>query len=94
MEPNPSANLLLEQSALSEKHRALTSLSGIHPPQNATFDQHWPLAAFLFYSRFPTVVVGGIEFKGISTTVVTPPDIAALVPVRNPSQSVRPGSLR
>ena len=40
------------------------------------------------------MVVGGIEFKGISTSVVTPPEIAALVPVQNPSQSVRPGSLR
>jgi hypothetical protein len=38
--------------------------------------------------------VGGIAFKGISMTVVTPPDAAARVPVENPSHSVLPGSLR
>lgn len=32
--------------------------------------------------------------SGISTTVVTPPDAAALVPVQKPSQSVRPGSFK
>jgi hypothetical protein len=45
-------------------------------------------------ARFSTVVVGGIELSGMSTTVVTPPDAAARVPVQKPSQSVRPGSLR
>lgn len=45
-------------------------------------------------SRFSTVVVGGIELSGISTTVVTPPDSAALVPVQKPSQCVRPGSFK
>lgn len=40
------------------------------------------------------MVVGGMEFKGMSTTVVTPPEAAARVPVQKPSQSVRPGSLR
>ena len=36
--------------------------------------------------------VGGIEFSGMSMTVVTPPAAAAAVAVANPSQSVRPGS--
>lgn len=40
------------------------------------------------------MVVGGMELRGMSTTVVTPPDAAARVPVQKPSQSVRPGSLR
>ena len=40
------------------------------------------------------MVVGGIELRGMSTTVVMPPDAAARVPVQKPSQSVRPGSLR
>lgn len=35
-----------------------------------------------------------MEFNGISMTVVTPPDAAALVPVAKPSHSVLPGSLR
>ena len=64
------------------------------PPQKATSVQHCPLAAARLASRCATVVVGGMEFKGMSTTVVTPPDAAARVPVQKPSQSVRPGSLR
>ncbi|KAK4124451.1 hypothetical protein N657DRAFT_571933, partial [Parathielavia appendiculata] len=40
------------------------------------------------------VVVGGMAFKGMSMTVVTPPEAAALVPVSKPSHSVRPGSFR
>lgn len=35
-----------------------------------------------------------MEFKGISTTVVIPPETAARVPVQKPSQSVRPGSFK
>jgi len=64
------------------------------PPQNATSVQHCPRAALRFAARFSTVVVGGIELRGMSTTVVMPPDAAARVPVQKPSQSVRPGSLR
>lgn len=64
------------------------------PPQKATSDQHWPCATLRLISRFSTVVVGGMEFKGMSTTVVTPPETAALVPVQKPSQSVRPGSFK
>lgn len=44
--------------------------------------------------RFSTVVVGGMALSGMSMSVVTPPAAAALVPVQNPSHSVRPGSLR
>lgn len=55
---------------------------------------HCPNAAVRFVSRWSTVVVGGIELSGMSTTVVTPPDAAARVPVQNPSQSVRPGSFK
>lgn len=33
------------------------------------------------FLRFATVVVGGMAFKGMSTTVVTPPKAAAWVPV-------------
>ena len=36
------------------------------------------------------VVVGGIEFRGMSTIVVNPPAAAAEVAVANPSQAVRP----
>ena len=44
-------------------------------------------------SSAATVVVGGIEFSGMSTSVVTPPAAAARVAVAKPSHSVRPGSL-
>jgi len=71
-----------------------TSFSGITPPQKPTSVQHWPRAASRLTVRFFTVVVGGIEFSGISTTVVTPPDKAALVPVQKPSHAVRPGSFK
>jgi hypothetical protein len=64
------------------KHRKkLTSFPGITPPQNATSTQHCPFAASRFTSKFATLVVGGIELSGMSTTVVTPPDAAASVPV-------------
>lgn len=72
----------------------LASLPGIIPPQNATSVQHCPLAASRLIARFFSVVVGGIELRGMSTSVVTPPEMAALVPVKKPSQSVLPGSLR
>ena len=72
----------------------LTWFPGMTPPQNATSVQHWPRAAARFASRCATVVVGGIELRGMSTSVVTPPDAAARVPVQKPSQSVLPGSLR
>jgi len=71
-----------------------TWLPGMTPPQKPTSVQHWPRAASRLIVRFSTVVVGGIELSGISTTVVTPPDRAALVPVQKPSQSVRPGSFK
>ena len=71
-----------------------TSLPGMTPPQKPTSVQHWPWAASRLIPRFSTVVVGGIELSGMSTTVVTPPDRPALVPVQKPSQSVRPGSFK
>lgn len=64
------------------------------PPQKATSIVHCPRAASRLALRYSTVVVGGIELRGMSTTVVTPPDAAARVPVQKPSQSVLPGSLR
>ncbi|ANB12493.1 hypothetical protein AWJ20_749 [Sugiyamaella lignohabitans] len=71
-----------------------SSLPGITPPQNPTSTQVWPLDALILVVKLATVVVGGIAFNGISITVVTPPEAAALVPVSNPSQSVLPGSFK
>ena len=44
-------------------------------------------------SKPATVVVAGMLFSGMSTSVVMPPAAAARVAVSNPSQSARPGSL-
>lgn len=68
------------------------SLPGMIPPQNPT-SQLTPtfLASSLLTFKFSTVVVGGIELSGMSISVVTPPLIAAVVPVWKPSQAVRPG---
>jgi hypothetical protein len=47
-----------------------------------------PFVAFIFSSNAFAVVVTGEEFNGISTRLVIPPAIAALVAVLNPpSQS-------
>lgn len=81
---------LVQRSKLAQH----TSLPGMTPPQKPTSVKHCPSAAVRLLSRFSTVVVGGIELRGMSMTVVTPPERAARVPVRKPSQSVRPGSFR
>ena len=47
------------------------------PPQNATSQLSFPEAAVRFVSSAATVVVGGIEFSGMSTIVVVPPATAA-----------------
>src|SRR6185437_873556 len=77
----------------SSKRTSSPALPGTAPPQKPTSTQHCPRAAARFTSRFSTVVVGGMLFSGMSTSVVTPPAAAARVAVANPSQSVRPGSL-
>src|SRR5262249_24842145 len=65
---------------------------GTTPPQNPVSTKHWPSAALNFSRNASVVVVAGIEFKGMSMIVVTPPAAAARVAVANPSQCVRPGS--
>jgi len=79
---------------VANKYVLLTWFPGIMPPQNPTSVQHWPDDASFLQIKFLRVVVGGIEFSGISITVVTPPEIAASVPVLNPSQLVLPGSFK
>jgi hypothetical protein len=69
------------------------SLPGTMPPQNPQLACNWSFAAASFRWKASALVVTGVEFSGISTSVVIPPVIAALVAVSNPSQPVRPGSL-
>lgn len=71
------------------------SFPGTSPPQNPK-SQLTPtsLAHALFVASPERVVVGGIELRGMSIRVVIPPDMAASVPVRKPSQAVRPGWFR
>ena len=68
-------------------------LSGTAPPQNATSTLSLPSVAARLMSSASTVVVGGIELSGMSTSVVTPPAAAARVADAKPSHAVRPGSL-
>lgn len=89
-----SAFIPVSVDLLGQSRTRLTWFPGITPPQNPTSAQHWPRAVCRLISRFCKVVVGGIEFNGISTTVVIPPATAARVPVQKPSHSVRPGSFR
>src|SRR6202011_4677486 len=70
-----------------------STLPGTAPPQKPTSTKDCPAAARRLTSSADTGVVGGIEFSGMSTMVVTPPAAAARVAVAKPSQSVRPGSL-
>ena len=69
------------------------TLPGTAPPQKPTSTSTCPSATCCFASSAATVVVAGIELRGMSTIVVTPPAAAARVAVANPSHSVRPGSL-
>ena len=59
-------------------------LRGTTPPQKATSTNVLLLAASSLVSKLATVVVGGIEFKGISTIQVIPDAAAAWVAVANP----------
>ncbi len=52
-----------------------------------------PRAAVRFFSSAAIEVVAGMLLSGMSIRVATPPEAAARVAVRKPSQSVRPGSL-
>ena len=67
-------------------------LSGTAPPQNPVSTWTVPAAHACFASSARTSSVGGMEFSGMSITVVTPPAAAARVALANPSHSVRPGS--
>ncbi len=57
--------------------RISSRLSGTAPPQNATSTWHCPAAAFRLTCSAATSTVGGSEFSGMSTIVVTPPAAAA-----------------
>jgi len=72
----------------------LRALSGTSPPQNATSTWSLFALAFSFRSKVSASTTVGLELSGMSTSVVTPPAAAALVPVSKPSQCTRPGSLR
>jgi len=66
----------------SSRWTSSCALPGMMPPQKPT-SQFTPTdrASARFACRFTWVVVGGIEFRGMSMRVVTPPLIAAMVPL-------------
>ena len=81
----PNSSAWLEPSA--------PEFSGTRPPQNPTSTKILSFATRIFSLRMAAVVAAGLEFRGMSSSVVTPPAAAALVAVSKPSQSALPGSL-
>ena len=91
--PESSRKHLNPTTPASCSGRSWSRLPGTAPPQNATSAATWPFAACRFTCNASTVVVGGMELRGMSTIAVTPPATAARVALAKPSHSVRPGSL-
>ena len=89
----------VQQEALEAEHALVVQraqvrlLPGTAPPQKPTSTNAWSPATSRLSLRPSTVVVGGMEFSGMSRIVVTPPAAAARVAEAKPSHSVRPGSL-
>ena len=67
---------------------------GTSPPHSAKSTAAWPVAAATLASKAAPSTVGGWALSGISTQAVAPPAASAAVPVAQPSQSARPGSLK
>ncbi len=67
---------------------------GTSPPHSAKSTAAWPVAAATLASNAAPSTVGGWALSGISTQAVAPPAASAAVPVAQPSQSARPGSLK
>ena len=82
------------RSMSSSSTVSLCAFWGTSPPQKATSTCSLPLDAAILPSNVAASQMVGYEFSGMSTTVVTPPAAAALVPVSKPSHSSRPGSFR
>ena len=103
--PECVRNALNPKTPFSINPSSSFSLPGTTPPQNPQWAFSFvPIAIGgksgkklneerNFSSKAFEVVVTGVEFNGMSTNVVMPPAIAALVAVSKPSQSVLPGSL-
>ena len=72
----------------------LIEISGNKSAPEPEIDERSLSAAARFASKLAPSIVGGCALSGISKTVVVPPAAAAREPVANPSQSVRPGSLK
>ncbi len=89
--PDGDRKHLNPSTPASQSGSRSSRLSGTAPPQNPTSTASLSCASACFAFRSARVVVGGTEFSGMSTSVVTPPRAAAWVPVTNPSHSVRPG---
>ena len=64
------------------------------PSQNAKSTCAEPRAAASLASNARASIVGGSEFSGMSTPHVKPPAASARVPLPQPSQAARPGSLK
>ena len=83
-----------DHAAIRRVLQARSKLPGTSPPQSAEIDERFLLRRGRFRSKLAPSIVGGWALSGMSKIVVVPPAAAAREPVANPSQSVRPGSLK
>ncbi len=87
-------NALKPTTPSSASSASCATLPGTSPPQSAKSVTAAPSAASTFRRNASASTVGGCAFSGMSTTHVVPPAAAAAVPLAQPSQSARPGSLK
>ena len=87
-------NPLTPTAPRSASSRKAVSSAPVIPPQSAKSTTEPRSAAARLASNDPPSSTGGSEFSGMSITVVVPPAAAARLPLGQPSQSARPGSLK
>ena len=71
--PECAVKHLNPKTPLSHRGAIWSMLPGTAPPQKPTSTESLPWAASSLASRLATVVVGGLEFSGMSRMVVMPP---------------------
>ena len=83
-----------DDAALGELVEAVEVAGDDAAPQREVDDRGRARGRRAFASNAAPSIVGGWALSGISMQAVAPPAASARVPVAQPSQSVRPGSLK
>ena len=92
--PLSAMNALKPTTPQAASSSMCSRLPGTSPPQSAKSTCAEPCAAASLASNARASMVGGSEFSGMSTPQVKPPAASARVPLPQPSQAARPGSLK